>query len=232
MSLSPQPYTIWLSFIDGDALSGGEDTLGEDTLGEDTLGEEPLAMGAEGSGTDEQVPGDPAGPATDATGELAFLGSRSFVSALAVGKELEGIRLAVVFDAVADSDLRIARDLSSHRVYRETFWEAAHDLDQGRAFSPDQGLELPQTAHRSFADQGIRGVVAIVDNRYGGDVVPGAYWHTEDDTGSHCSPRSLAAVGEVSVEALGRIGERLSRIDRFAAYPLEGLPGPPADAAP
>jgi hypothetical protein len=159
------------------------------------------------------------------------LGSRSFASSLAAEGELEGLRLAVVFDAVADSDLQIARDLNSHRVYREAFWEAAHDLDHSGAFAADQGLESPEVAHLSFEEHGVRSIVAIVDNRYGGDAVPGTYWHTEYDTGSQCSPDSLQTVGEVSLEALTRLAQRLSKIDRFASHPLESV-GQAPDTAP
>jgi glutaminyl-peptide cyclotransferase len=167
----------------------------------------------------------------DDAGTAGLLGSRSFASSLAADGELEGLRLAVVFDAVADSDLHIARDLNSQRVYREAFWEAAHDLDHSSAFAADQVLESPEVAHRSFEEQGVRGIVAIVDNRYGGDVIPGTYWHTEYDTGSQCSPDSLQTVGEVSLEALTRIAQRLSKIDRFASHPLESV-GQAPDTAP
>jgi len=239
MSLETRPYTVWLAFIDGDALDGvalEREALEHGALDGVALEREALEHGAldgvalEREALERDVALAALADGGDAEAASGLLGSRSFASALAAEDELAGIRLAVVFDAVADSDLHIARDLNSRRVYRETFWEVAHDLDRSTAFPMDGSLDSPQAAHRSFAVHGVRSIVAIVDNRYGGDAIPGDYWHTEHDTSSHCSPRSLQTVGEVSFEALSRIAERLSRIDDFATHPLEGVNGVPAPA--
>jgi len=166
-------------------------------------------------------------------------GSRSLVRDLKERGELDHVRLAVYFNQVADPDLALARDLRSDRSYREVFWDAAAALGRSAAFRRESAYESPATGHLAFRELGFRRVVAIVDNRFGGDEAPGLYWHTEDDTLEHCSPASLQAVGEVTLEALGRIERRLDKIDRFAAAPLHEpaeelgpLPTPGRDAAP
>ena len=67
---------------------------------------------------------------------------------------------------------------------------------------------------------GVRASVALVDTRYGGDEPPGAYAETAEDVPAHCAPESLESVGIVALEALGTIGRRLEKIDRFARSPL------------
>jgi hypothetical protein len=69
-------------------------------------------------------------------------------------------------------------------------------------------------------------VVAIADERFGDEHAPGTYWRTAHDTPEHCSAESLEVVARVTLEALGRIGARLRKIDRFARSPLgEEPPG-------
>ena len=65
--------------------------------------------------------------------------------------------------------------------------------------------------------EGFRKVVALVDTSFGGEEPPGLYAGTEDDNPEHCSQDSLGIVGEVTVEALDRIGERKQT-------PLRALP--------
>lgn len=173
-----RPYTIWLTFMDGDAL-----------------------------------------PATAGETVSARSGSRSLAAAMAEDETLSRIRVAFFFDQVADRDLTIARDLRSHRPYRELAWTSAHAIGHGEAFPASGGFESPDASHRAFLSQNLRRVVAIVDSRYGGDEPPGLYWHSEDDTLEHCSADSLAIVGTVSMETLQRIEERLSKIDRFVNPP-------------
>jgi glutaminyl-peptide cyclotransferase len=181
----PLPYTVALTFLDGEALGEGA-----------------------------------------SSGESSLRGSRELVRHLAAEGSLSTLRLAVFFNQVADSDLEIARDLRSHRMYREVFWQAAESLGHGAAFPRDRGFGSPTLAHLSFIDHGVRRVVAIADERFGGEYAPGTYWRTEQDTPRRCSAESLEVVATVTLEALGRIGTRLRRIDHFARSPLgEDTPG-------
>ncbi len=119
-------------------------------------------------------------------------------------------------DQVGDADLRIARDLMSHRIYREEFWKAAAAVDRRQEFPRDAGYENAGITHRHFTQIGLRQVVSLVDTSFGGDQPPGLYAGTEQDTVDRCAPESLETVGVVVLEALDAISGRLARIDRFA----------------
>jgi Zn-dependent M28 family amino/carboxypeptidase len=184
LSAAKRTYTIWLSFLDGEAL-----------------------------------------PKTVGGSQPGYLGSRALAAELAEQGRLPQIRLGFFFDQVADPDLRIARDLRSHRAYREMLWSVAAEVGRGEAFPASAGFESPKASHHAFLEKKLHRVVAIVDNRHGGAEEPGIFWHSEDDDLAHASPESLSAVGEVTVEALMRIQERLLKIDRVAR---PRTPEPPA----
>jgi Peptidase family M28 len=151
--------------------------------------------------------------------EERWLGSRSLAAQWAEEGQLAPIRLLADFNRVCDADLRVARDLGSHRVHRNEFWTAARRLGYADAFPVDRGYESVTASHVAFREQGVRPVVAIEDTVFGGDEAPGLYAANEGDVLAHCSPESLAAVGEVTVEAVDAIAARLAKIDRFAKTP-------------
>ena len=156
-----------------------------------------------------------------------FPGSHELAARMARDGAFQRIRLAVFFQQVADVDLSIARDLRSHPIYREFFWEAAALLGRSAYFAPGARVESVDGSDVEFIDQGLRRTVMISDPRYGGDDVPGRYAGSETDSLLRCSPLSLQVVGDVSLEALTRIAQRLTRIDRFHESPLlEPLGGP------
>jgi hypothetical protein len=170
--------------------------------------------------------------AGDPTGEPLLAGSSVLATELLSGANPASVRLVVSFQQVGDADLRIARDLRSHRLFREEFWLAAARLGRGDAFRADDLFESPPGSHLSFIAIGYRGVVLISDPSYGGDEPPGAFANSEDDTPERCSPQSLATVGMVTLAALERIGERLAKIDRYAKPIEEPAPAPaPSEAA-
>ena len=69
------------------------------------------------------------------------IGSRVFALLLSERAAGEQVRLAVVLNRVCDPDLKIARDLGSHRIYREEFWRAAARLGHADAFQRDGAFE-------------------------------------------------------------------------------------------
>lgn len=152
--------------------------------------------------------------------ELHFLGSSSQAQAFETDGVAERIRLLVVFDRVADADLRIARDVRSNRMYRDEFWRAARRLGHTEAFRGEAQYETVDASHVGFLESGLRRVVALVDTHYGEGEAPGAYAQSEEDTLAHCSPESLGVVGTVTLEALDAITTRLVKIDRFARAPV------------
>jgi hypothetical protein len=171
--------------------------------------------------------------AGDPTGPLQLVGSSLLAAELTAEDRAGNVRLVVSFQQVGDSELRIARDLRSHRLFREEFWLAAARLGRTEAFRPGDRFESPVGSQTAFLDAGLRGVVLITDSSYGGDEPPGAYANSEDDTPERCSPQSLATVGMVTLEALDQIGQRLAKIDRLAKKkPAEPQAAPSASEAP
>ena len=153
--------------------------------------------------------------AAGADAEPALAGSKALARELLAESGAAPVRLVVLFQQVGDADLHVARDLRSHRLYREEFWLAAARLGRKDVFRPEDPFESPAGSHQAFLAAGLRGVVLITDPSFGGDEPPGAFANSEDDTPEHCSPQSLASVGVVTLETLDRIGGRLAKIDRF-----------------
>jgi Zn-dependent M28 family amino/carboxypeptidase len=156
-----------------------------------------------------------------AADEPAFLGSRSLALHLFEHEaELaKAIRVGIFFNQVCDSELTIARDLNSHSVYRDVFWEVGDELGASRSFVSDEPFRLVRGSHLGFREAGLRGVVAISDDRLGPGLPPGAFWRTERDELENCSAASFEQVGRVSKEAIVRIMKRLERIDHFVESP-------------
>jgi hypothetical protein len=181
----PRPFTIWLTFIDGDAI------------------------------------------ASDAEAALpSHVGSRALAAQLAASGELSKIRLAVFFNQVCDPVLTVARDLRSHPVFRQVFWDSASDLGNASLFAEEPLFDQPQAGHLAFLEVGMRRVVALVDDRFGGDTPPGVYWRSEHDTSETCSAQSMGVVVSVSHEALSRIEAQLEQIDHYqqmAPEPTDSL---------
>ena len=158
--------------------------------------------------------GDPARPT------VGLLGSRAFASSLAEHELVRRVRLAVIFARVGGADLRIARDVRSHRMYREEFFAAAKITGHTDAFQSSQPFESPDAAHHSFLGYGLRRVVVLSDSSLAREDESGEP-QDRADTLENCSPESLQAVGDVTLTALDRITTRLAKIDRFAEYPFE-----------
>jgi hypothetical protein len=151
---------------------------------------------------------------TDAAGAGApgdLHGSRALASTMAGRAELSQIRLLVAFDRVCREDLRVARDLNSHRVHREEFFDAAVRTGRDRNFPRNQGFESVEASHLAFRDAGVRGIAAVAGSATGS---------AADAASTRCSAGSLDAVGVVTLNTLDAIGRRLAKIDRFSRAPL------------
>ena len=159
----------------------------------------------------------------EATAQPQLFGSQVQAVRFKADGVLSRIRLLVGFNQICDVDLAITRDLGSHRLYREDFWNAAARLGYDDIFRAGQPFEIVNSSHLPFFFAGARRVVFISDSIFGGDEPPGLYANTEDDNLDHCSSRSLQVVGEVALEALRTITHRLAKIDRFSTSPLAKL---------
>jgi hypothetical protein len=150
----------------------------------------------------------------------------AYAAELTARGELQRVRLLVDFERVCAADLRIARDLASHRVHREEFFDAAVRTGHANVFPRDASFETVNGVQLAFRNAGIRGVVAL-----------SAVSPASDDkaAGGSCAPGSLGAVGDVALDALEAIGRRLAKIDRFSRAPIasteqRSVAAPPATA--
>jgi hypothetical protein len=168
--------------------------------------------------------------AQGASSEQSFLGSRALLSGIQKTGALLRMRLLVYFNQVADPDLVIARDLLSDRVVRRLFLRAARELGHESAFPPDRPFSRPPGGHVAFQSAGFRRVMAVIDDRFGGDEAPGVYWQTEEDTLEGCDPESLAIVGAVSHAGLADVVALLRKLDRFSREPVPAPSPPPVEA--
>jgi hypothetical protein len=156
----------------------------------------------------------------------SHFGSRGLAQRLVELDAVEHIRLGVVVDRVCDADLEIARDLGSHRIYREEFWRTAGRLDRTEAFPARSDFQSPRSSQEALSDVGVTRVVTLTDTSFGGDEPPGLYAGNADDTIERCSQESLETVGLVTLETLDTLSRRLARIDRFSRSPV-GSAGSP-----
>ena len=137
----------------------------------------------------------------------------SLARALAAEGDLERLRGVLVFDAPARRGLRIARDLRSHPVYRDVFWQSAAALGFDSTFPSDGGWASPLSLHLGLAGRPPDRVLALVDEAWARpelEALPVRFANLAS---------TFESVGLVTVEALGRIMRRLGRIDAFAPRP-------------
>jgi glutaminyl-peptide cyclotransferase len=146
--------------------------------------------------------------------------SRLLVSELERRSLLSEVRLAVYWNQVGDRDLTISRDLYSDRVTRGTFFRTAARLGFGAQFPASAPYDSLSGGHHAFWEVGMRRVVALVDDRFGGTEAPGVYWHTEEDTLEQCAAESLDAVVRVSEAGLRASAAHLAKIDAWSRRPI------------
>lgn len=126
-------------------------------------------------------------------------GSRHHVDMLLESGEIRRITAFVLLDLVGDADLRINHDLTSTRELLVLVWNAARRLGLERHV----GARAKEIAddHLSFLEVGVPSV-DLIDLEFGPD---NSWWHSPDDTLENCSPDSLAAIGQIVLEALPEI---------------------------
>ena len=107
-------------------------------------------------------------------------------------------------------------------LYREVFWASGRELGFESIFPANAGWASPRSLHLGFVERKMDGVVAIVDEaRARPELEP------IRSVGAS-SAASLEAVGSVTIEALGRIMHRLSRIEAFDSEDAQEEAGPPS----
>ncbi|MBL8800709.1 MAG: M28 family peptidase [Planctomycetes bacterium] len=130
-------------------------------------------------------------------------GSRHHVEQLKSSGLLTRVKAFVLLDLVGDKDLRINRDRYSDVWLYECF--AAPARAAGMSRFVDGRAELIADDHVSFLEAGVPSV-DLIDFDYG----PGnSWWHTPQDTLDKCSPKSLGAIGRITLMGLPNVERRL-----------------------
>jgi glutaminyl-peptide cyclotransferase len=136
------------------------------------------------------------------TGNDHTYGSRHYVQAAKKAGTLGGLKALILLDLIGDRDLRIRRESNSTRWLTDVIWATAASLGYRRYFI-DEEFSVGGDDHFEFLAAGVP-AVDIIDLDY-------AAWHTAQDDLDAVSARSLQIVGDVVLEALPRIEQRLSR---------------------
>ena len=126
-------------------------------------------------------------------------GSKYYVRAAQQAGTLKSLKALVLLDMIGDRDLDIRRDTYSARWLNDIVWSSAAKLGHADTFvNEDFTVE---DDHLPFVGAGVQSI-DIIDLDY-------PQWHTAQDDLAHVSQRSLQAVGDVVLDALPRIEQRL-----------------------
>ncbi len=147
-------------------------------------------------------------------------GTQSLVDAWSREGTFSRIRAAIFFGEVGDSERPIVRDVDSPRIYREIFWEVARELGYGELFPEDSRYGLVSTGRATFAQAQLRSSVALANQRAAEDETPDRLGGARLAPSVPVRSTGFEAVGNVTLQVLTRIAEKLRKIDRFAQSPL------------
>ena len=125
-------------------------------------------------------------------------GSRYYVEAGRKSGSLKSIKALILLDMIGDRSLTIRRESNSTRWLTDIVWGVARKQKQSAFMDEETTVE---DDHIPFLKAGVASL-DIIDLDY-------PQWHTADDTIEHVAARSLQIVGDVLVESLPLIEQRL-----------------------
>ena len=125
-------------------------------------------------------------------------GSRHYVDAARRSGTLKSLRALILLDMIGDRNLTIRRESNSTRWLTDIVWGTARKLGH-RAFMDEE--TTVEDDHIPFLKAGVPSL-DIIDLDY-------PAWHTAQDTLDAVGARSLQVVGDVVVESLPLIEQRL-----------------------
>ena len=137
------------------------------------------------------------------TGTDHTYGSRYYVQAARRDNTLKDIRAMILVDMIGDRDLVVKRESNSTRWLTDAIWAAAGRLKRPEFIDESTPIE---DDHLEFLAAGVPAVNLIDLEYYTRSRAPA--WHTKDDTLENVSAKSLQAVGDVLLAALGDIEKR------------------------
>ncbi len=152
--------------------------------------------------------------------ELLIEAGRRLARALEAEGQTERIRAVIVLDLSFHPNFVFTRDLRSHPGFREIFWSVAARLGLEEMFPPDADWTSPATLQLGFQERSMDRIVALVDV----GPAPGLRGRprTRDrglsgrGSDRERTIRELAFLGEVIVDGLGKLMERLEKVDAFS----------------
>jgi len=125
-------------------------------------------------------------------------GSRYYVEAARKSGSLKSLRAFILLDMIGDRNLTIRRESNSTRWLTDIVWGVAKKLKQPAFMDEETTVE---DDHIPFLKAGVASL-DIIDLDY-------QQWHTAQDTLDAVAARSLQIVGDVLVESLPLIEQRL-----------------------
>ena len=128
-------------------------------------------------------------------------GGRYYVRAARQAGDLAGLKALVLLDMIGDRNLDIRREANSTRWLGDIVWGSAAKLGFSPTFIPEDIGQI-EDDHLPFLAAGVPSV-DIIDLNY-------PQWHTAQDDLDHVSARSLQIVGDVVLDALPQIQQRLA----------------------
>jgi Zn-dependent M28 family amino/carboxypeptidase len=128
-------------------------------------------------------------------------GSKYYVKAAQQAGTLGSLKTLILLDMVGDRDLDIRPDTNSAAWLNQIVWNSAARLGYSSTFVP-QPFTV-EDDHLPFVEAGVA-AIDIIDLDY-------PQWHTAQDDLDHVSARSLQIVGDVVLDALPQIEQRLAQ---------------------
>jgi hypothetical protein len=135
-------------------------------------------------------------------------GSRHYVQAARQGGTISSLKALILLDMIGDRNLAIRRDSNSTPWLNDIVWAAAKKLGHGATFVDEE--TTIDDDHVPFMQAGVPSI-DIIDLDY-------TAWHTAQDDLDHVSPRSLQIVGDVVLDALPAIEQRLAQPARRIGF--------------
>src|SRR5947209_6515988 len=130
------------------------------------------------------------------------VGDRKMVKQLKEKNDLKRVRAMILLDMIGYKNLRLGRDVEMSTPWLiDEVWQTARDLGYSKQFV-DEEEGVGGDDHEPFLKEGIQSLDIIQLSTY-------EYWHKPEDTLDKISPQSLKIVGDVVLNSLPRIEQRL-----------------------
>lgn len=134
--------------------------------------------------------------------EDSVYGSRELAARMALSGDLKNTRAVILLDMIGQYNLRIERDYDAPKWLNDALWNTASRLGYQSDFV--SSTTRTEDDNLPFIDRRVP-VIDLIDLT---GYTSLGYWHTTKDTLDKISPRSLAIVGHVVLDALPELQKR------------------------